>query len=248
MQGNLKTAALGGLIGAIVAVVVMAGAVALHIVPTATDARLQSYLLGHPKLVLQMQALAEEQQAAEARQEQIAKIQKFGLKKFLDPNVAFVTGPANAKNTVIEFYDYNCGHCRNTSAAVKTFMEKHKADTRFAFIEFPIFGEASTVAARASIAAHKQGDKFLALHFGLMAESSAVDQALVREVAQKSGLDVAKLTADLNAPETDKALLAGYRLAREMNFSGTPMFIVNGQVHEGEITEDELKKDRKSVV
>lgn len=242
MQGNLKTAVIGGLVGAVVAVAVMAGAVALHVVPTATDARLQSYLLGHPKLVLQMQALAEEQTAAEARQEQIAKLQKVGLKKFLDPNVAFVTGPANAKNTVIEFYDYNCGHCRNTSAAVKAFMDKHKADTRFAFIEFPIFGEASTVAARASIAAHKQGDKFLALHFGLMSESSAVDQALVQQVAQKSGLDITKLAADLNAPETDKALLAGYRLARELNFSGTPMFIVNGQVHEGEITEAELKK------
>jgi Protein-disulfide isomerase len=242
VQANLKTAVVGGLVGAVVAVAVMAGAVALHVVPTATDARLQSYLLGHPKLVLQMQALAEEQQAAEARQAQIDKIKKLGLSKFLDPNVAFVTGPANAKNTVIEFYDYNCGHCRNTSAAVKAFMDKHKADTRFAFIEFPIFGEASTKAALASIAAHKQGDKFLALHFGLMAENSAVDQNLVREVAQKSGLDVAKLTADLNAPETDKALLAGYRLAREMSFSGTPMFIVNGQVHEGEITEDELKK------
>ncbi|GAA0559177.1 hypothetical protein GCM10008942_04570 [Rhizomicrobium electricum] len=242
MQGSMKTAILGGLIGAAIAVAVVAGAVALHIVPTATDARLQSYLLTHPKLVLQMQALAEEQQAAESRQQQIAKIQKLGIKKFLDPKVAFVTGPANAKNTVIEFYDYNCGHCRNTSAAVKAFMEKHKADTRFAFIEFPIFGDASTTAARASIAAHKQGDKFLALHFGLMAESGAVDQALLLQVAQKEGIDVMKLAADLNAPDTDKTLLAGYRLARELNFSGTPMFIVNGQVHEGEITEADLKK------
>jgi protein-disulfide isomerase len=242
VQANLKTAVVGGLVGAIVAVAVMAGAVALHVVPTATDARLQSYLLGHPKLVLQMQALAEEQQAAEARQAQIDKLKKLGVSKFLDPKVAYVTGPANAKNTVIEFYDYNCGHCRNTSAAVKAFMDKHKADTRFAFIEFPIFGEASSNAARASIAAHKQGDKFLALHFGMMAESGAVDQALMLQVAQKAGLDIPKLASDLNAPETDKALLAGYRLAREMNFSGTPMFIVNGQVHEGEITEDELKK------
>lgn len=235
------TAALGGLVGALAAVAVMAGALALHIVPAATDARLESYLLTHPKLALQMQARAEAQAADEARQEQAAKIAKLGLKKFLDPKVAFVSGPANAKNTFIEFYDYNCGHCRNTAAVVKTFYEKHKADTRFAFIEFPIFGDASSNAARASIAAHKQGDKFLALHFGLMAESGAVDQALLLQVAQKSGLDITKLAADLNAPDTDKSLLAGYRLAREMKFNGTPMFIINGQVHEGEITEADLK-------
>jgi protein-disulfide isomerase len=239
---RLKTAALGGLIGAALAVVVMVAAVALHIVPTATDARLQSYLLAHPKLVVQMQALAEEQQATEARQHQIDQIKKLGVQKFFDPKVGFVTGPANAKNTFVEFYDYNCGHCRNTSAAVKAFLDKHKNDTRFAFIEFPIFGDASTTAARASIAAHQQGDKFLALHFGLMAESGAVDEALLLQVAKKSGLDVMKLAADLNAPATDKTLLAGYRLARELKFNGTPMFIINGEVHEGEITEAELKK------
>jgi len=242
MQERLKTAALGGLIGAIAAVAVMTGAIVLHIVPVATDARLQSYLLGHPKLVVEMQARAEAQAAEEARQDQIAKLAKLGLKKFFDPKVAFVSGPANAKNTFIEFYDYNCGHCRNTAAVVKAFYEKHKSDTRFAFIEFPIFGDASTTAARASISAHKQGDKFLALHFGLMAESGAVDQSVLLAVAQKSGIDVPKLAADLNAPDTDKSLLAGYRLAREMKFNGTPMFIINGQVHEGEITEAELKQ------
>ncbi|GAA0531711.1 protein-disulfide isomerase [Rhizomicrobium palustre] len=31
------------------------------------------------------------------------------------------------------------------------------------------------------------------------------------------------------------------RLAREAQFSGTPMFIINGKVHAGEITEDEIK-------
>ena len=242
MQEKIKTALIGGLVGAVAAVAIMAGAIATHIVPVASDTRLQSYLLAHPKLVVQMQALAEEQAAAEARQAQINKIKKLGLGKFFDPKVAYVTGPANAKNTVIEFYDYNCGHCRNTSAVVKAYFDKHKADTRFAFIEFPIFGEASSNAARASIASRQQGDKFLALHFGLMAESGAVDQSLMLQVAQKSGLDIPKLASDLTSAETDKALLAGYRLAREMNFSGTPMFIINGQVHEGEVTEAELKQ------
>ena len=75
-----------------------------------------------------------------------------------------------------------------------------------------------------------------------MSENSSIDQSLLLQVAQKSGLDVLKLATDINQPDTDKALLAGYRLARELKFNGTPMFIVNGQIHEGEITEAELKK------
>ena len=242
MTERMKTAVISGLVGAVAAIAVMLAAIALHLVPVATDARLQSYLLNHPKLVVEMQAKAEELAAAEARQEQTAAIQKLGVKTFFDPAVAYVTGPANAKNTVVEFYDYNCAHCRNSAATVKALMASHKADTRFAFIEFPIFGDASTAAARVSIAAHRQGDKFLALHFGLMAESGAVDQNLLLQEAQKSGLDIGKLMTDMNSQDTDKALLTGFRLARTLKFSGTPMFIVNGKVHEGEITDADLKE------
>ena len=54
------------------------------------------------------------------------------------PRVAFVTGPADAKNTLVEFYDYDCPYCRASLPAVKKFYDAHKDDTRFSFIEFPI--------------------------------------------------------------------------------------------------------------
>lgn len=241
MQERLKIAALGGLIGAAIVIIAMAGAAALHILPVASDARLQSYLLAHPKLIVEMQTLAEAQQAEETRAAHQAAIQKIGLKNMFDPKVAYVTGPANAKNTIVEFYDYNCGHCRNTAAVVKAYYDKHKTDTRFAFIEFPIFGSASATAAQASVAARGQEGKFLAFHFELM-DKGAADSSTVLAAAQTAQLDVTKLMADMNNPAAEKSLLAGYRLAREMQFSGTPMFIVNGQVHEGEITEAELKQ------
>lgn len=239
---RLKTAALGGLIGAALAIGVGAAALAFNIVPMASDARLKSYLMSHPKIIFDMQAAAEAKEAEETNTAEQQAIDKIGLKAFLDPKVALVVGPANAKNTVIEFYDYNCGHCRNTSAAVRAFYEKHKADTRFAFIEFPIFGEASQSLAKLSVAARKQGDKALALHFALMGEGkTALDLDLASAQARALGLDLDKLQIDVNAPETEKSVLAGYRLARQADFRGTPVFIVNGKVHDGEITEDELK-------
>lgn len=241
MQEQWKIAAVGGLAGAVLAVVLVVGAVALHLVPVATDARLQSYLLGHPKLVLQMQTLAEAQVAEETRHEQEAIVKRIGIPAFFDPRVAFVTGPASARNTVIEFYDYNCGHCRTNAAVVKAFLEKHHSDVRFAFIEFPIFGENSINAAQTAVAAHRQGDRFLAFHFELMTKGAA-DSGAVLAAAQSAGLNMTQLIADMRNPETEKSLLAGYRLARELKFGGTPMFIINGQIHEGEITEDDLRR------
>ncbi len=241
MQKQWITAALGGLVGAVVSLAVMFTLIALNVVPVASDARLHSYLMTHPKLAYDMQAAADVQEAEQAQRQEQAAVDRIGVKRFFDPSVAYVTGPANAKNTFVEFYDYNCGHCRNTSATVRKFYEQHKGDTRFAFIEFPIFGEASTFAARFSIAAHNQGDKFLALHFGLMSEGkTAVDHEILLQNVQKAGLDIAKLAADINSPAVDKSLLGSMRLAHEADFRGTPVFIINGKVHEGEITEADI--------
>jgi len=216
-------------------------AIALGFVPLASDTRIHNYLVAHPKLVYEMQALSDQQDAEDTDRAQQAVIKKFGLKHFLDPAVAYVTGPANAKNTLIEFYDYNCGHCRNTAGVVKAYYDKHKADTRFAFIEFPIFGNASVMAAQASAAARLQGDKFLTFHFHLM-DTGAEDSSSVFGAAQAASLNEQKLTADMSSPSLEKGLLAGYRLAREMKFNGTPVFIVNGKVHNGEISEAEIRE------
>ena len=240
MHGYWKSAALGGLVGAALSLLVVAVVLAFNIVPVASDTRLHSYLMTHPKVVVEMQALAEAQEAADSAHEEQKAVDKIGSKRFFDPAVAYVAGPATAKNTIVEFYDYNCGHCRNTAAVVKAYFDKHKTDTRFAFIEFPIFGDASQLAAQASVAAHAQADKFPAFHFALLS-TGAADSASVLEAARTAGLDVNKLTTDLQGGAAQKAMLAGYRLAREAQFGGTPMFIVNGKVHAGEITEAELK-------
>ena len=68
----------------------------------------------------------------------------------------YVTGPADAKKSVVEFYDYNCPYCRLSLPAVEKFYQQHKNDTRFSFIEFPIKGPDSIIAARVALAANCQ--------------------------------------------------------------------------------------------
>jgi protein-disulfide isomerase len=177
MTEQWKSAAWGGLGGAAFAVVVLFSAVKLGIVPGG-DAAMHDYLMAHPAILVDMQnklQLQQDQATADAEQ---ANVNKIGLKAFFDPRVAFVTGPANAKTSVVEFFDYNCPYCRESVPAVKTFYEAHK-NARFAFIEFPIKGNDSTLAARAAMAARKQPDKYLAFHFLLMNEANIVDQNLL---------------------------------------------------------------------
>jgi len=242
-----KSVALGAFGGAAISVAIVFGAAALGLFPTArVDGRqVHAYLLKNPQIFAEMQvryaAQQEDQEGLAEKARQMA-VDTAGLKTFFDPNVAYVTGPANAKATLVEFFDYNCVHCRNTFPTIKAFYEAHKDSARFAFIDFPIFGKMSTAAARAAVAARRQPDKYVPFSFALMSEPGAIDLDVLRRVAQASGLDMAKLDTDLNDPAIDKTLTAARALARRVDFDGTPTFIVNGKVHSGEIDEDTLKQ------
>ena len=242
MNEQWKTAVIGGVIGAALSLAVVFAAGWFGFLPGASDNRLHAYLVAHPYLLVEMSDKLQRSEAGKDQQARQAAIDKVGLKRFFDPKVAYVTGPANAKNTFVEFFDYNCVHCRNSFAAVKKFYDAHKGDTRFAFVEFPIFGEASQAAARVGVAARQQGDLYLALHFLLMSEKRAIDNDVLFADAKKAGLDMAKLNKALTAPDLDRPIAAAHKLAEQAKFDGTPTFIVNGKVQPGEITEAELKK------
>ena len=146
-----------------------------------------------------------------------------------------------ARATFVELFDYNCPYCRASLPAVKKYFEAHKNDTRFSFIEFPIKGPNSIVAARASLAARKQPDKYVAFHFALMNEDGIVDEDIVFADAAKVGLDVAKLKADMKDPAIDQAIDIAHKLALRAKVDGTPTFLFNGRVHPGVVSEDDLK-------
>ena len=239
-------AGLGGLIGTVLSLGVVFGAGALGFLPGTGDARIHAYLLSHPAVLYEMANAAQNEDADQAQQRLQAAVDKIGLAKFFDPSIAYVTGPAGAKNSFVEFFDYNCAHCRNTFAAVKKFYAAHKTDTRFAFVEFPIFGDASSEAARVAIAARNQGDAYLALHFLLMSEKAPIDTNLLFADAQKAGLNMTKLDADVLNPNVGRTILDAHNLAQDVTVGGTPFFIINGTPHEGEITDAELKRLAKS--
>jgi protein-disulfide isomerase len=243
MTDGWKSAAAGGVGGAALALIVVFGGAKLGLLPGG-DRAMHDYLMANPGIIYEMQNKFQAESDAASAAAQQAAVNKLGVKAFFDPRIAFVTGPTNAKSTVVEFFDYNCPYCRASVPAVKKFLDTHK-NARFAFIEFPIKGAQSTLAARAAMAARRQPDKYLAFHFLLMNEDAVIDQDLLFADAKKAGLDVAKLQADMRDPKIDLALTAAHSLAMAANVDATPVFIVNGKIREGaidDITLDKLAK------
>ncbi len=242
MSGQWKAALTGALGGAVIAIAVVFVAAANGYLPGTGGNQIRDYLLAHPQVLADVNDKLQAQQEADDESTRQKAVDKLGQTAFFDPKVAFVTGPANAKTTLVEFFDYNCPFCRLSVPAVQKFYEAHKGSARFAFIEFPIKGPQSIVAARAALAARNQPDKYVPFHFALMKEEGMVDENLVFADAAKVGLDVAKLKADMANPQIQSSVDASLALAKKAHVDGTPAFIVNGHVREGAVDDDLLKE------
>jgi protein-disulfide isomerase len=213
------------------------------------DRQMQTYLMMHPELAPAMmgraQAMDDQRQAAA----QNAAMKKLGQAAFFDPAIAFVTGPSDAKRSLVEFYDYDCPFCRASLPAVKKFFDAHKDDTRFSFIEFPIadlHGQSALLAARASLAARRQPAHYMDFHFTLLGEEGQVTEQMIFAAAAKAGMDVNRLKADMDDPAIEKALTSSIALAHKVGVDGTPTFVLNGKFHPGAVDDETLASEMKS--
>jgi len=237
--------AVGGAMLAVAIVLTMAKGGLLPI----NDRQMQTYLMQHPELAPAMMGQAQANDDLKQQQAQAAALKKVGHAAFFDPAIAFVTGPADAKATMVEFYDYDCPYCRASLPAVEKFYRAHKNDTRFSFIEFPIkalHGESAMQAARASLAARRQPDHYMEFHFALLGQEDSITQDMIYAEAAKAGMDVNQLKADMTDPGIEKALKASIDFAHKVGIDGTPTFVLNGKMRPGAVDDETLADAMKS--
>jgi protein-disulfide isomerase len=237
--------AVGGALLGVALVLVMAR----HGLVPMNDAQMRSYLMQHADILPAMMNRAQAMEDEKQRMAQNAAMTKVGHAAFFDPAIAFVTGPADAKATLVEFYDYDCPYCRASLPAVKKFYQAHKNDTRFSFIEFPIkqlHGESAILAAKASLAARRQPEHYLDFHFALLGREEAIAPDDIYTEAASAGMDVNKLKADMADPSIEKTLKSSIDLAHKVGVDGTPTFILNGKFRPGALDDETLASEMKS--
>ena len=80
----------------------------------------REYLLANPDIIVQMSnRLDAQQEASDQKARDDALFEVGGVSALLDPKVAYVVGPSDAKVTVAEFFDYRCPHCKASLGAVQ---------------------------------------------------------------------------------------------------------------------------------
>jgi protein-disulfide isomerase len=200
----------------------------------AFGAAVRSYLLENPEVLSEAIEVLNQRQAGTEAENDRALVASNADAIFED-GVSYVGGNPEGDITVVEFIDYRCGYCKKAHPDVKELIATD-GNIRYIVKEFPILGEQSVLASQFAIAALQVAgpEAYEKINAGFY-ESFRGDMTpdTLAAFARDLGLDPAPILARMDAPEIAKIIADNHALAQRLKISGTPTFVMGGQMIRG---------------
>lgn len=208
-----------------------------------------TYIKGNAEVII---AAVEQHQRGLTQQKQQEAIQNISQKSEElenDPNSP-TSGNVNGDITVVEFFDYNCGYCKRSLGNITKLLEEDK-NVKVVFKEMPILSENSMLASKYALAVNQvDPSKYVDYHAKLMSSRGQSSKEQLIKFAEEIGVDTVAVQAVVESSAIMQAIQNNQELARSVGISGTPAFIIGGQLVPGAIDYDEFKriiKERRAM-
>jgi protein-disulfide isomerase/uncharacterized membrane protein len=162
--------------------------------------------------------------------------------------------------TITQFSDYQCFQCSKMYFLLRNFLAAHPDTLRLVHRHYPLdhkvnpvvvpepFHEGSGKLAKVAILAAMR-DKFWQtndlLYAMIRSNGDKIKTIPLKEIADKTGLDINELVAALTHPAISAQLSRDIREGMKLKITGTPAFLIDGQVYQGQIQPQILKKINK---
>jgi protein-disulfide isomerase len=196
---------------------------------------LRDYLLKHPEMIEELQALAQS--------EKIRKAIAENRETLLNSQRHVTLGNPKGDVTLVEFFDYNCGYCKRALDDMLTLL-RTDPNLKVVLKEMPVLSQGSLEAAQVAAALamqDKSGKRYLDFHQRLLGGRGQADKARALAVAKEAGADMARLEKDMASAETRAALEESLKLAETFGIQGTPSYVVGNEVLIGAVGLKELQ-------
>lgn len=200
---------------------------------------IESYLMSDPKILQRMSVALDTTMQAEEREQATTAIASMQAAIFNDPDQV-VLGNPDGDVTLVEFFDYNCGYCRAAVPDMATLLAEDP-NLRIVLKEFPILSNESIDAARVAVLVGKADVDYWTFHETLFTSRSQVDKQVALAAASDLGLSPVALELDMGTDAVAKAIQTSYEIARALNITGTPTYIIGNEIIPGAIGLDELR-------
>jgi protein-disulfide isomerase len=171
-------------------------------------------------------------------------------------------GPADAKVTIVEAYEFLCPYCAMVAPTVDQLLAEYPEDVRVVSKYFLIHGEPAVPSGQAACAAHKQGKygEFEATLWkaawpaqGQPPNKEALGPEALVVLAGTLGMDPAKFKADMEG-DCKEWLGRSMRTLQQFGAGGTPSFYINGRFTQAgnpavfkRVIDEEIKKADEAI-
>jgi protein-disulfide isomerase len=171
----------------------------------------------------------DERREAEARRAAIRAEAAALLRDPADP----VRGNPAGDVTIVEFFDVRCTYCRRLHPDLEALIAADRG-VRVVMKDLPILGPQSVFAARALLAAHRQGG-YARLQDALLRLRGEPTEAAIQAEARRLGLDWQRIRRDMEDPAIMARIEANIALAQRLGVGGTPALVIGDTLVPGAV-------------
>jgi protein-disulfide isomerase len=207
--------------------------------PAELNPLIESYLMSDPKILQRMSVALDSTLQSEERAQATSAIAAMQNAIFNDP-AQVVLGNPDGDVTLVEFFDYNCGYCRNALPDLATLLAEDP-DLRVVLKEFPILSNASIDAARVAVLVGQSDVDYWSFHEALFTSRGQVDKQVALDAAADLGLSPVAIELDMGTEAVSRTIQTSYEIAKALNITGTPTYIIGNEIIPGAIGVDDLR-------
>ncbi len=219
---------LNALYVALVALVLAVAALAMNIFCCVSGkSNVESALMAKPQMIINAMQAYEEQQRDEALRKAEENV-RANAEELYNREGDGVMGNPEGKIVLVEFFDYSCGFCGKLYPVMKQIIANNP-DVKVVAKPMAFLSPASKVAAEASLAAVEQG-KFAEVYSAIFETEGRLDEAKIYAAAEKAGVDLEKLKADMKSEKVQKTLRSVSELAGKIQVTGVPTLVLNNKI------------------
>lgn len=178
------------------------------------------------------------QQEQQKQQEASTKKAPEIAKKIVAESKSII-GNKNGSKLVVEFFDYNCGHCKRQTVELKKLIGKNK-DVKIVLVDMPIFSANSLTAAQVGVYLAQHYPNKLEGYYNEMAKTQA-DPATIKAALKSLKVDASVFEKAKQDEKVRDVIEKNYGYAKELGLQGTPALIINGKFVGGMISADQIE-------
>lgn len=203
-------------------------------------AQVREYLLENPEVIIEAINILEQRNAATqelADRELVAA----NAEELFNDGYSWVGGNPDGDITLVEFMDYRCGYCRRAVPEVASLLAED-GNIRLVIKELPILGEASVMSSRFAVATKQVAgdDAYKQVHDALLEFSGEPSEVALRRLSDGLDLDSDAILAAMDSDEVTAEINRTRELARKLNISGTPSFVLGTEMLRGFLPADQM--------